>query len=323
MARKALLNIARMCETEKDTPIEVSFLLDFEYTCKQLNKYEARYYFKHVTPEKHPTYFNTEKGLNVICVDSLPEPNESNCFEKVGYLYHTNDQKYYACVYSDGKPSRHYKPSSMNCIRNMYYQVSGADLDTQREDSCDSIGICESGTDRHKRIQFVVSQMRKQGVDCDFIPVKDFIEEKSLPLQVLSVEEYETKCFDEKRNIVFLCDGIIKYKGQYLVLEIKTESQYKWTGRQCVDPSHYNQAYTYSLEFGIDKVLFLYENRDLCSKKPYILPVTQENRDYIEDRVSKCTEYVNQRVVPPKETNITAKTCQYCQYRTQCKADSK
>ena len=40
MARKALFNVARMCCAEQDTPIEVSFLSDFEFTCKQLNKYE-------------------------------------------------------------------------------------------------------------------------------------------------------------------------------------------------------------------------------------------------------------------------------------------
>ena len=323
MAKKALFNVARMCCAEQDTPIEVSFLSDFEFTCKQLNKYEPRYYFKQVTADKHPQYFTTTDGINVVCVDTLPEPSSEKVFETSKLLYHTNDQKYYICKYSDGKPSRHYKPSSMNCIRNMYYQVVGADVDKQKEDNSDSIGICESGTDRHKRIQHVITKMKSCGVDCDFISVRDYIAENNLPLQVLSEEDYETKCFDEKRNIVFLCDGIVKYKGRYFVLEIKTETQYKWSGRQNVDPGHYNQAYTYSLEFGIDNVLFLYENRDLCSKKPYILPVTQENRDYIEKRVSKCTEYVSQGVVPPKEENVTAKTCQYCQYRTQCKADPK
>lgn len=324
MSRKTLFNIARMVnESEKDTPIEVSFLMDFDYVCKKLNTYEPRYYFKQIDSQRNPEYFDTSKGLNVVCVDTLPEPCKERCINEVKAIYHTNDQKYYVCLYSDGKPSKHYKPSSMHCIRNMYYQITGADVDKQTDKTSDFYGICESGTDRHKRIQHVISKMKENGVDCEFVSIEDYIKQNNLPLEVISVEEYETKVFDSKRNIIFLCDGILKYKGQYLVLEIKTESQYKWGGRTTVDSSHHYQAWTYALEFGIDKVLFIYENRDLCSKKPFLLTVSDDDKQYIEDRVSKCDEYVSQRVVPPKEETVTSKVCQYCQYRTQCKVDPK
>ena len=83
------------------------------------------------------------------------------------------------------------------------------------------------------------------------------------------------------------------------------------------------QAYTYSLELGVDDVLFFYENRDVCTKKPYILHVTDENRRFIEDRVSSCDSYVKQSIVPPIEDTVSNRICQYCDYRTQCKVDSK
>ena len=50
-------------------------------------------------------------------------------------------------------PSQTYKPSSMNCIRNMYYQVTGADCGDS-DSSYALIGICNSGTDIHESFQY-------------------------------------------------------------------------------------------------------------------------------------------------------------------------
>ena len=55
--------------------------------------------------------------------------------------------------------SQSYKPSGMNCIRQSYYVVTGAERD--KEDTNHTlIGICESGSDRHERIQNAVLHMK-------------------------------------------------------------------------------------------------------------------------------------------------------------------
>ena len=46
-------------------------------------------------------------------------------------------------------PSQTYKPSSMNCMRQSYYQIMGVDRDECKSNYID-IAICETGTDRHK-----------------------------------------------------------------------------------------------------------------------------------------------------------------------------
>ena len=325
---KLLFNIDRILNDsgKEDISPEVSFLQDFDFTVRQMNKHEPCYYFKQITKEKNPEYFDTDgKCVNVVVLDTLPEVcTEENDYNKNHLLYHTNDQKYYIGVYKDGKPSRRYKPSSMNCLRSMYYQIIGADLDKQQQKSSDFYGICESGTDRHKRIQYAITQMKKYGIDCEYVDVESFIKSNNIEhLVVESKEEFETKVYDKNRNIIFLCDGLIKYKGEYYILEIKTESSYKWLDRSYVDDKHLNQAYTYSLELGIDKIMFMYENRDICSKKPYILTVSDENRKFIEDRVSSCDKYVSDGIVPPIDANVTNRICQYCDYKTICKIDKK
>lgn len=314
-----------LSDSGKDTSPEVSFLRDFDFTVRQLNKHEPHYYFKEITKESNPEYFDIDgKCVNVVVLTELPDKcTEENLFDKFGLIYHTNNQKYYIGKYYDGKPSKKYKPSSMNCIRSMYYQIIGADLDKQQQKSSDFFGICESGTDRHKRIQYAITKMKDFGIDCEYIDVGSYIEQNNIDLIVDGREEFETKVYDEKRNIIFLCDGIIKYNGELYILEIKTESSYKWLDRSYVDEKHLNQAYTYALELGIDKVLFIYENRDVCTKKPYILTVTEDNKKYIENRIHGCDEYVSQNIVPPVEEHINSKICQYCDYRTRCKVDGK
>ena len=56
------------------------------------------------------------------------------------------------------KPSQTYKPSGMNCIRSMYYQVAGKEVKPSTSGYM-MIGICNSGTDIHNRMQIYINYM--------------------------------------------------------------------------------------------------------------------------------------------------------------------
>ena len=66
------------------------------------------------------------------------------------------------------KPSQTYKPSSMNCTRQMVYQVLGKDTDSKGMNYI-SVGIVNSGSDIHIRMQDYISRMRAHGMDCWYI----------------------------------------------------------------------------------------------------------------------------------------------------------
>lgn len=218
--------------------------------------------------------------------------------------------------------SKAYKPSSLHCIRNMYYQLTGTEIDNI-ESSSDSVGIAESGTDRHLRIQEAVSSMKSYGIDCEYIDVESYIKQFDIPdLIVVERQGYETKLINTKYNFRFLCDGIIKYKGKYYVLEIKTEVSFKWNNRTDVDSNHYNQAITYSLNFNIPDVIFLYENRDNCAKKCYLYEVNENQKDEIKYLIAKCNNYVETQTLPdiPNHIKYNNKICSYCDYRKKCSA---
>ena len=220
---------------------------------------------------------------------------------------------------SSRKPSPTYKPSSMNCIRNMWFQVMGTETDKSSESAC-LVGICESGTDRHERIQNAVSDMKENGIDCEYIDVAKFVKSRNLDyLDVVSKQGNETKLYNRSLNMSFLCDGIIRYRGKYYILEIKTESIYKWSTRTDVNDAHHNQAISYSISLGLDDVIFIYINRDNTDMKAFMFHVNNEMKEELIGKIERCDEYVKKLTCPPKPKIANAKFCQYCGYKNSCK----
>lgn len=219
-------------------------------------------------------------------------------------------------------PSQTYKPSGMNCIRASYYQVSGIEPD-KASSNYTLVGICNSGTDIHVRIQTAVERMKENGMDCEYIDVQQFVNSRRLTdkLQIVSKNGMETKLYHKKYNMSFMCDGIIKYKNHYYILELKTESSYKFMNRKGVDPSHHHQATAYSIAFGLDEVLFVYISRDVLDMKAFMFNVTNEMKQDLIGYITDCDGYVARKIVPPKPDNVEKKTCTYCMYKTQCGKD--
>lgn len=217
-------------------------------------------------------------------------------------------------------PSRFYKPSSMLCIRNMYYQRSGKSTDV-RVLQASFKGILESGTDRHERIQKAISDMKKNGFDCEYIDVETFVKENNLThIKIISKSGMETKCLNTKYSISFLADGIIKYKNKYYILEIKTEISSKFWNRTDAEDSHKTQATAYSLSFNINETIFLYENRDTCDKKSFLVVVTDDMKlDRVVGKIEECEGYLKRGIIPPKCDN--KKACKYCNYVNSCRED--
>lgn len=250
-------------------------------------------------------------------IDAVKEevPPEQSFLNDLKRSMELDDMKYAR------KPSQTYKPSSMNCIRGSYYQLIGVEPEVERA-SYTLIGISNSGSDAHARIQTAVSKMIDNGMECEYVDVADFVRSRGLTdIEVVSKQGNETKLYNKKYNISFLCDGIIKYKNRYYILEIKTETSYKWCNRTYVDANHYKQATAYSLSLGLDNVIFVYVNRDICDMKAYMFHVTDDMRLDIIKYIETCNQYVDQKKTPPKPENVTKKTCEYCSYRILCRSE--
>lgn len=223
--------------------------------------------------------------------------------------------------------TRTYKPSSLKCIRNMYYQNVGmAEGEMIGSENPDIVGICESGTDRHERIQSYIMKMKEQGFDWEYFDVPTYIADKGIfDLDVKKKVGFETKLYNSllkyglSNGMNFQTDGILKRKDKFYIFEFKTEASSKWYKRENVDDSHYDQAIAYSISFGIDEVIFVYENRDTCQKKSYLLKVSEHMRQELINRLRTCDSYVREKKLPPKGEN--KRLCYYCKYKEYCKTD--
>jgi hypothetical protein len=104
--------------------------------------------------------------------------------------------------------------------------------------------------------------MKDSGMDVEWVDVEEYVKSHNLTdLEIRAKTGTETKLYNKKYNMSFMCDGIVKYKGKYYVIEIKTEISSKFFSREGVDSKHYNQARAYSLNFDIPDVIFIYIRR--------------------------------------------------------------
>lgn len=213
--------------------------------------------------------------------------------------------------------STHFKPSSLHCARQCYFDKIQAPMDAAINEYSPT-RICETGSDSHERIQYYVSQMERFGKDCKFIDVETYIKEHKLDyLQVISKKTYETKLYDTRYDLSFLCDGIILYKGKYYILEIKTETDNKGMYRDSADPGHTNQSIAYSLSLGINDVIWVYEERNFCVPKTFHTTITEEQRVKLIMFFETVEQAVKDMHPPMKCTS--RKYCEYCHYKTECR----
>lgn len=208
-----------------------------------------------------------------------------------------------------------YKPSSIDCVRKMYFIMKETPVSFGKEDY-QLIGIGQSGTDRHKRIQDTF----KAAKNIDFLSVKDYVTEKGLDyLTVRNFNEYETHLFDNRYKLSFMCDGLIKVKNKVYILEIKTESNQKFYTHSEPYFKHIEQAACYSISFGIDDVVFLYENRDLLSVNIFYYRMKESDKRLILNRIKRCNESLEKDILPPKPPEAVGSFCSYCDYKEYCK----
>jgi len=219
------------------------------------------------------------------------------------------------------KPSRKYKPSSLKCIRNMYYQMIGADIEDD-DTRYNLVGICESGTDIHERMQKHIADMKSNGYDCEYIDVETFIKQYNLNHLIVTGKngEMETKLAWNDMKMSFACDGIILYEGEYHIVELKTETSQKFQTRFDIAPEHRDQARAYSLAFGLPSVWFIYVCRNNSDFRVLEYIPTAEEKQSIVDKIKTCDDYVEKHITPPMQ-QMDESVCQYCKYKNRCKSE--
>ena len=227
-------------------------------------------------------------------------------------------------------PSSSYSPSGMNCIRQMYYKRRKV-VPEQDTTVYTDVGMADTGTSRHETIQEVLVWMTQHGSRFKYIDVDRYIEEKQKRGKLLNIvvegkSGAETKLHDSKRDIRFRCDGIIydSRTKEFYLFEFKNQISSSAVGKACVDMKHHCQVDCYGALLDLNKAFVLYENRDTCQLYlPEIYEIKEYNKLSILKKIDDCEYAARHGVVPDKPTNLSPSDCRWCQYKKQCKLDSK
>lgn len=215
--------------------------------------------------------------------------------------------------------SKHYKPSQLNCLRMMYFYKSGAKKDENQSRGASDIGILESGSDRHNRIQNWLQKLNLGKSGWKFWDVAQYVKKfRPAGVEVKGKFGNETKCYNALYDLSFMCDGILEWNGKFYVLEIKTENSFKAFKRRGADDKHILQGTCYSISFGIDSVIYLYECRDDCKRKAYEVKIDRAKKEKLVAQIENCEHYLKIGKVPQgcKEPTL----CKWCDYQTACRA---
>lgn len=215
-----------------------------------------------------------------------------------------------------GYPSDYFRPSSMyGCERMLFFQRIYAGAKSESMDT-NLIEICNSGTDRHLRIQHLVEDM--EGVKClDLEEVVKEAQQKGIKTEFVGWNEdhTEARCKNDELHIFFQPDGVINFLGRDVILEIKTESTYQHSNRYEPKAEHKYQATCYGMGLGIDYILFFYEDRNFCGKKAYLWKITEEMKNTVLKKIDRVSKSLAVGIPPEKDES----KCTYCMYKSECK----
>lgn len=213
-------------------------------------------------------------------------------------------------------PADYFRPSSMyGCERMLYFMRTQEEQDAEGKD-IPLIEICNSGTDRHLRIQNLVADM--EGVTClDLEEIVKEANQKGINTVFMgwNSDHTEARCKNDDLSIFFQPDGVINFMGKDCILEIKTESTYQHNNRFEPKEDHKYQATCYGMGLGIDYILFFYEDRNFCGKKPYLWKITDEMREAVINKINHVNSCIALGTPPDKQED----KCTYCRYKTACK----
>lgn len=222
-------------------------------------------------------------------------------------------------------PKDYFRPSSLGggCKRMLVYQRLGIERskeDLEDEWTYNIIGICDSGTDRHERIQKIVANM--DGVET--LDIEELVKEANqlgVNTSIVSWNKSHTecRCINEDYKISFQPDGAFRFNKKECLLEIKTTSMFQFQKLNAPKWEHIRQATLYALGLNMRYVLFFYEDRNFTRHKLFLFEVTEDLKQEMMEKVRYLEECLKNNILPPKEED----KCTYCDYKGRCFKDGK
>lgn len=215
---------------------------------------------------------------------------------------------------------RTFAPSSFRCPRVSWFRLRGVQPDTIAKPDRTMEFTAQLGTACHE----VIQQNLKEALRDDWIEVEDYLKDNpdlgSKYCWELEKAGLETRISISNPPIRFACDGIIRWKGEIYLLEIKTSEFSSFD--ELTDPKsqHVDQIKCYATLLGIKHVLVLYQDRQYGGLKCYEMTITTVDNKMVLDRFQYVMDMVEANLAPDRLPNGDSWcTAAHCPYYKVCK----
>lgn len=214
---------------------------------------------------------------------------------------------------------RTFAASAFRCDRRSWFRLRGVEPDAPKVADYTLSFTAEIGTACHRIIQSNL----KDALGSDWISVDDWITSIDFPYDyTVETSKDGLEHLIEIKSpypIRFACDGIIKWKGHYYLLEIKTSEFSSWDKQCDAKEEHIDQVKCYSALLKLDGVLFLYQDRQYGQLKCYEEKMTYVDHIQVIRRFEYVIDMVNKNLAPdPLPKGDKWCTPSMCPYFKKC-----
>lgn len=133
------------------------------------------------------------------------------------------------------------------------------------------------------------------------------------------LQAMEVPVISEEYFISGKADGVLKWHGQEVIVEIKTINSFGFGALKAPTESHYIQASIYAELLGVDYILFLYINKDTSGIKEYYVKKSEAFIEEAFDKIADIKYHMRKETPPERECDsINCAQAKTCPYKNHC-----
>lgn len=193
------------------------------------------------------------------------------------------------------KPSQTIAPSSLRCLRKTWFRLKGTEVDKSCVRDQTLQFTAEIGTACHE----VIQQRLSNYLGDRWVDVAEYLKTNVSDHDYeVSKHGFETRIAFKDIPIRFACDGIVKIQGITYLLEIKSSDFGSFDELTEPKSQHVDQVKCYGTMLHIDKVLFLYVDRQYGGLKCFEVTISQKDKNTVNDNIKHVMECVESGLAP-------------------------
>lgn len=218
------------------------------------------------------------------------------------------------------EPSRKtFAPSSFRCKRIQWFRLRGVQPDKPKTADAVLDFTAVVGTALHRMIQ----ENLKDALGDRWIDVPTYIQ-KYVPNPDKytckpSTDSLETLVSLSDPPVSFSCDGIIRWKDEFILLEIKSSEFASWSDLTDPKPQHVDQTKCYCALLNLHRTFFLYIDRQYGGLKCYDVRYPEDVTSKVWSDMKDVHDAAIYHLCPdPLPKGDSWCTEAYCKYYKKC-----